>query len=82
MFPAQEYPLSRLQMPFGDVVSLGEALEKDTCVPPPDDCPPGPRVSVGDGVMLPILIAVDIEIEGEPAAVPLPLASLTGRADS
>ena len=69
-------------MPFGDVLSLAEAFEEDTCVPPPDDCPPGPRVLLGDGVILPILIAVDIEIEDVPLPVPLPLASLTGRADT
>jgi hypothetical protein len=82
MLPSQEYPASGPHIPFGDIVSPGEALEEDTCVPPPDDCPPGPRVSFGDGVILSILIAVEIEIADVSAPIPLPLASLIRRADN
>ena len=78
MFPAQIYPVFGPHMPSGDVLPLGEGLD-DACVPLPEDCSPGP---LGDGVMLPKLIAVDIEIDDVSPPVPLPFASLTGRADS
>jgi hypothetical protein len=87
---AHENPDAGPQIPLGDMWLLEEDFADETFVPLAEYCFPElpecidewPPVEPGAYDMLPILIAVDIEMDDVPAPEPPPVASLAGRAPS